>query len=363
MPALHPVESKLAATWPPQAWEDVTVLVAISGGADSVALLRAMAALKRGGAGGLGAAHLNHQLRGPDADADEAFVVELCRILDLPCETARVPIGRLAAESGDGLEAAARMVRYEFLRETAERLGARYVVTAHTADDQAETILHRIVRGTGLAGLAGMPRARVLSPACTLIRPLLGFRRAELLGYLEALDQPYRSDLSNDDRRFTRNRIRHELLPRLAADFNPGVVDAILRLGYMAREVQDLVAQLVDDLSEQCVVQPCAGELRINTRPLAGQPRYLVRELLVTAWRNAGWPLQAMGFTEWDLLAEMAVPSRVRATPESLRHADSGLDRPLPPTLMPDLPRKQVLPGNVTVERGEGELCLQRATR
>lgn len=339
MPDLHPIESRLAALWPSQAWEDVSVLVAISGGADSVALLRAIASLKRGGTGILYAAHLNHQLRGPESDADEAFVVELCCQLGIQCETARLPPERLSAASGDGLEAAARAVRYEFLRQTAERVGARYVVTAHTADDQAETILHRILRGTGLAGLAGMPRTRVLSPACTLIRPLLSCRRADLLGYLTDLHQPYRSDQSNDDRRFTRNRIRHELLPRLAADFNPGVVDALLRLGSMAREVQDVVASLVDDLSRQCVLQTTNREVRLSTRPLHGQPRYLVRELLIAVWREAGWPLQSMGFAEWDLLAEMALG---------------------PAAPSPGVPRKQVFPGNVTVESREGELLFSR---
>jgi tRNA(Ile)-lysidine synthase len=301
-----------------------------------------MAALKREGPGLLYAAHLNHQLRGTESDADEAFVVDLCRQLNIQCEASRVPPERLESNSGDGLEAAARAVRYEFLRQTAERVGARYVVTAHTADDQAETILHRILRGTGLAGLAGMPRARLLSPACTLIRPLLGFRRADLLGYLADLHQSYRSDLSNDDPRFTRNRIRHELLPKLAADFNPGVIDALLRLGTMAREVQDVVADLVDDLSRQCILQASNSEVRLNAHPLHGQPRYLVRELLVTVWRESGWPLQSMGFAEWDLLAEMATG---------------------PATQSPGVPRKQVFPGNVTVESREGELQLHRTER
>lgn len=353
MPPLHLVESRLTATWPPKAWEDVTVLLAVSGGADSVALLRAMATLKRRGPGRLYAAHLNHQLRGADSEADEAFVVHLCSTLKIHCEVGHVSADRLTAAPGDGLEAAARQVRYEFLRQTAERLGARYIVTAHTADDQAETILHRILRGTGLTGLAGMPRARVLSPACTLIRPLLGIRRTELLGYLADLRQPFRSDLSNDDRRFTRNRIRHELLPKLAADFNPNVVEALLRLGHMAGEVQELVTQLVDDLSQQCVTQPAADVIQINTRPLVQEPRYLIRELLIAAWRRAGWPLQAMGFAEWDLLAEMAVPSRGRATHQTLPHDTSDLEH-LPP-------QKQVFPGNVIAENREGEVYLQRA--
>ena len=168
----HPLELKLAAAWPPSDWADVTVLVAVSGGGDSVALLRAMTALETGGQGRICVAHLNHQLR-PDADEDERFVVELSRRLGVACEVERVAVDRLAAQAGDGLEAAARSARYRFLEQAAGRLGARFVATAHTADDQAETILHRIVRGTGVRGLAGMARVRPLGHA-TLIRPLAG---------------------------------------------------------------------------------------------------------------------------------------------------------------------------------------------
>jgi len=255
--ALHPIEAKLAAAWPPQTWQDVTVLLAVSGGADSVALLRAMTALHPGGEGRLAVAHFNHRLREDQSAADEAFVVDLCRQLGTPCEAGHGRPGELSGCGRDGLEAAARKARYEFLAATAARLGARYVVTAHTADDQAETILHRIIRGTGIGGLRGMARARLLrlpflerdqpeelseepvqwaefpSPGtATLIRPLLEIRRGELVDYLDDLAQPYRSDASNADVRFTRNRIRHELLPRLAEQFNSAVVDALLRLAH-----------------------------------------------------------------------------------------------------------------------------------
>ena len=209
---LHPLECELAAAWPPSDWTDVTVVVAVSGGCDSVALLRAVKAIWTGGAGRICAAHLNHQLR-PDADEDQQFVVELCRRLSVTCEVGQVAVDRLAAESGDGIEAAARKARYHFLEQTAGRLGARFVATAHTADDQAETILHRIIRGTGVRGLSGMagfgrwdtPRS---SGRCSV-------RRTELQSYLDAIGQPYRHDQSNADLRFTRNRIRHQTMPRL----------------------------------------------------------------------------------------------------------------------------------------------------
>ena len=341
MPPLHSLETKLATAWPPDAWQDVTVLLAVSGGPDSVALLRAMTTLKRGGAGRVLAAHVNHQLRAEQSDEDEAFVIGLCRQLNVPCEFHRAEIDRLTALAGDGLEAAAREIRYDFLRRAATRVGARYVVTAHTADDQAETILHRILRGTGIAGLSGISRARPLGPV-TLIRPLLAVRRAEILRYLGDLQQPYRVDSSNDDTRLTRNRLRHELLPDLADRFNPAVVEALLRLGHLAGEAQAVVDGIVEGLLEECVGERGAERVRVNLGPLAGRPRYVVRELLMAVWRSQGWPLQAMGFAQWDLLAEMAA---------------GGEEGPS------SVPRKQVFPGSVLAEVSQEALCLERSDR
>jgi len=339
MSAAHSLVRRLAAAWPPTAWQDVTVLLGISGGSDSVALLRAMTTLKQSGQGRLVAAHLNHQLRAEHSEADEAFVVDLCCRLGVPCEVRRAPVEQLAADSSDGLEAAARSARYEFLEQTAARLGARYVVTAHTADDQAETILHRIIRGTGIAGLAGIARARPLGPAATLIRPLLAFRRGELLDYLKDLGQPYRVDASNEDVQFTRNRIRHELLPELADRFNTGVVEALLRLGSLAGEVQTVVDRLVEDLVNRCVVEERSGPVRISVGPLVDQPRYVVRELLIAAWRSQDWPLQGMGYAQWDLLADMICACRENSTAS---------------------PRKQTFPGSVLAEAREHEVVLSR---
>jgi tRNA(Ile)-lysidine synthase len=303
-----PIPNRLAASWPPESWQDLTVLLAVSGGADSVALARALAAIRADGPGRLCVAHFNHRLRGAESAADEAFVVELCRRLGLHCEVGHAAAA-LADVAGATLEEAARDARYEFLREAAERLGARYVVTAHTADDQAETVLHRVIRGSGIAGLCGIGRTRPLGPAVTVIRPLLGVRRSDLLAYLQELDQPYRDDSSNADRQFTRNRLRHELLPRLAADFNPGVVNALLRLATLAGEVQAVVDAQVDALAARSVQEDGRGAVRIELSELTAEPRYVVRELLIVVWQRQGWPLQSMGFAEWEQLAEMAVPT------------------------------------------------------
>ena len=301
----HPLETKLAEAWPPSDWADVTVVAAVSGGCDSVALLRALSAISTGGQRRLCVAHLNHQLR-PEADEDERLVVDLCRRLGVTCEVGRAAVEQWAAASGDGLEAAARHARYDFLQQTAGRRGARFVVTAHTADDQAETILHRIIRGTGIRGLSGMARVRLLGHA-TLIRPLLDVRRTELQAYLDAIDQPYRHDPSNSDVRFTRNRIRHETMPQLCENYNAGVMEALLRLGILAGEAQDVVDGLVEELFARCVTIEGPHAARIALADLADRPRYMVRELLMALWRRQGWPLQAMGRRKWDELSTLAL--------------------------------------------------------
>ena len=177
MDAIASFEAKLLVAWPSESWKDVTLLVAVSGGADSVALLRGLLRVQASGAGGITAAHLHHGLRGAEADADQQFVVDLCQRLGIACRVGSA-CGATLAAGRDGLEAAARQARYEFLRSAAEEAGTRYVVTAHTADDQAETILHRILRGTGVAGLEGIARTRSLGPAATVLRPLLEVRHA-----------------------------------------------------------------------------------------------------------------------------------------------------------------------------------------
>ena len=314
-------ERQLGASWPAAEWCDTHVVLAVSGGADSVALLGAMAALKaaNGGAGQLYVAHLNHGLRGADADADAAWLAALCERWALPLEIGKADVASLAAEQGDGWEAAARTARYDFLRHTAERLGARFVATAHTSDDQVETVLQRIVRGTGLAGLAGIPSRRPLSHSAVLVRPMLALRRSDVLAYLTTIAQDYRTDASNADARFTRNRLRQELLPLLRERFNNDVDAALLRLATQADEAQQVLENLAAGIARECVVvefdpQPAAAtreprparRVRIDCGRLVEQPAIVVREVCKVAWREARWPLQSMGFHEWQLLASLA---------------------------------------------------------
>ena len=318
MPKLHEFEEKIAADWPPPDWQDNSLLLAVSGGPDSVAMLRALASLKRTGTGTLHAAHVHHGLRCEQADNDQRFVEQLCGSLNIPCHTQRVDVHHQSAVDGDGLEAAARRLRYRFLQQQAETLGARYVVTAHTADDQAETILHRIVRGTGLTGLAGIPRTRPLGPTVSLIRPILTTWRHDVLNYLAELNQAYREDISNRDTSFTRNRIRHDLLPGLAEQYNRHVRDALCRLGVLSREACRVIDTQVDPLWDRCVADAAADAVTIRTAPLAQVDRYLIRELLMRLWRRRDWPQQKMGFEQWELLAGLVQSPTALVTELSL---------------------------------------------
>ncbi len=301
------LEQQLAASWPVREWRDTHVVLGVSGGADSVALLRAMASLKEreGGQGQLFVAHLNHGLRGHAGDADEEWVKALCERLNVMFAAERMDVSAIAAEQGDGWEAAARSARYDFLRATAERVGARFVVTAHTASDQIETVLHRILRGTGIEGLAGMAKARPLTAGISLVRPMLEVKRDDVLEYLAKTGQEYRTDATNQDMRWTRNRLRHELLPQLRESFNAQIDTALIRLATQAGDAQRLVAGLAATIGEKCV-EANATQVRISCDALTGHPMIVVREVFKFAWRRASWPEQAMGFDEWQLLASLA---------------------------------------------------------
>jgi tRNA(Ile)-lysidine synthase len=210
---------------------EAPVMIALSGGPDSVALLYAMWRL-RGAAvrsGPLFAAHLNHRMRPGEADRDEAFVRGLCDQLgiELAVERAR------GLDSGGNIEERARQTRRDFLVRAADSFGVNYIALAHNRDDQAETVLMRLMRGSGVAGLAAIAPA---GPG-GIVRPLLDVSRDRILKYLEALGAVYVTDRTNSDRRFLRNRIRHELIPYLERDYAQGIGR---RLAAIASEMRAL---------------------------------------------------------------------------------------------------------------------------
>jgi tRNA(Ile)-lysidine synthase len=218
------------------------IVVAVSGGADSLCLADAAIAL----ADELNLqpilAHLNHGLRGAEADADEQFVTQFAMRRNVVVENEKIDVARLAREKNQSVEVAGREARYAFLARVAHRHGANIVVVAHHADDQAETVLLRLIRGTGIAGLRGMSAISRLpdAPDLILLRPLLRITRKEIERYCADLGLQPRHDSTNDALDHTRNRIRHELLPTLES-YNPGIRQVLARLADSAASDIELI--------------------------------------------------------------------------------------------------------------------------
>lgn len=224
-----------------------SLLVAVSGGADSLALLHALIQARESLQVHLHVATLNHGLRGQAAVEDAEYVQELCETWGVPVTIGFRDVAALAQAEGISIETAARQARYHFLAEVAQTVGAKAVVTAHHADDQAETILMHLLRGAGLQGLVGMSLESPLpySPHLRLIRPLLSVSRAEIEAYCQANGLIPRHDATNDDQNFLRNAIRLDLLPYLSR-YNPQIREALVRLADISAIEQDYLTQTIE---------------------------------------------------------------------------------------------------------------------
>jgi len=253
---------------------DDRVAVAVSGGPDSVALvwlLRELAPDLHFSLAGL--IHVNHLLRGVESDADEAFVRALAARLNLPCEVARVDVAARARAARRSIEATSRDVRYAVFEDAAARLGATRVATGHTEDDQAETVLLRLLRGAGARGVGGIRMQRGL-----YIRPLLECRRAELRRHLQALGESFREDASNFDRAIPRNRIRHDLLP-VIEDLAPAGVRALARFAELSADDEAYLEEEAIKLAGSSVLSDAAG-VQVKVGGLAGAPPALARRVV-----------------------------------------------------------------------------------
>jgi len=271
------------------------VAVAVSGGADSVALLCLLLELRAELGIVLSVAHVNHKLRGDDSNDDQQFVAELAERHELEIRTADAPIegGHRAGVSSrqSGIEAAARELRYSFFRQLAREGRVTKIATAHTLDDQAETVLLRIFRGTGIRGLSAIhPRIvfeeeeRVYGE---VVRPLLGFRRSAIREYLGECGQTWREDSSNRDVRFLRNRVRHRLLPMIAEEFGDAAIEHMSELAEIARAEEEHWAghseiRAVGEDKNEAVRSPSLRVQSLLALPLAAQRR------LLRQWLEAG---------------------------------------------------------------------------
>jgi|688.fasta_scaffold38781_3 tRNA(Ile)-lysidine synthase len=347
----------LESIWPHQRWRDLKVVVGVSGGADSVALVRLLHQLMQEAtnSGSLVVAHYNHCLRAQASDGDERFVRDLAEHLGLDCFVQRADDGHTFAMKGGvgssteseptekvlAAEVAAiatdseeqwRKERYDFFYRIACSTGARYVALAHHADDRVETVLHHILRGTGISGLAALKPFRNLGDEVVIARPLLHCSRASLLKFLKDMGQPFREDHSNSNNRFTRNKIRNQLLPYLSDLGFTQHAAAILRLADQAREMDDWFNRIVDNIYEQTVLCD-KGRVLLKVDQLTQQPQGVQRELMVRIWKKNAWPLRDMNAQSWKRVLEL------------LTYSDN-------------LPRTLHLPGTLEVTVAAGQLSI-----
>lgn len=313
-PAWDELHRSIADAWPTSRWIDVGVVVGCSGGADSVALLLVLDALRRTfrtGRGFLVVAHFHHGLRGNNADGDRDFTSNLADRLGLPAvsgsingDDARDPCVPPVRD-----EASLRARRYAFLASVAASRGARYVAVGHSADDNVETVLHQLLRGTGPAGACGMSTFRDLAGDLVLARPLLHTRRQTIRQALREIGQDWREDATNRDLAYRRNWIRRELIPGIEKRY-PHAGDAILRFVETQREwkavIEEDARQWLEAVRWRRTTDnrgETVATFHWDACRLRIPPRATVVRGLQLAWRDSGFPLGEMSAAHWRWLS------------------------------------------------------------
>ena len=337
------------------------VTVACSGGADSVALLQVLAELREDLGIVLSAGHFHHQIRGAEADADQKFVENLAAKLqvDFYCGAGNAP--QYAVKCKLSLETAARDLRHQWFADLVKQGKADKVATAHTLDDQAETVLMRILRGTGTRGLAGIAASQT---AKCLVRPLLTTSRREVEEYLKAKGQSWREDSSNLDLGHTRNRVRHTLLPLLEREFNPAIRQTLSDLAELARAEEDywdnelslLLSRLVHEgrptRSGRSASGDAQGILALDLSGLRGLPLAVRRQVIQRTALKFGVSLEFKHIQQLTHLTEHGKPGAKLALPEGLtanctaRELQFSRNTPQKPR---DYCYSLAIPGEVTV--------------
>ena len=281
-----------------------TLLVAVSGGPDSLSLLHVLHTQRDAlGLASLAAAHLDHGLRGKESAAEAVWVADWCAERSIPCIVGEVNVALLAKTRKCSKQEAARSARYDFLDAAGAAIGAHKIATAHTQDDQVETVLLNILRGTGLDGLRGIPAQRGL-----YVRPLLGVSRAAIEAYCHMHGLEPRRDPSNlTTDRYTRNRIRLDLLPQLTREYNPAVNSALLRLSEIAARDSDYLHIQAQDALSDATVEARHDWLALRRSALEALHPALLRAVLRTAITEVRGTAEGITHQHIERLAELAL--------------------------------------------------------
>ena len=271
------------------------ILLAVSGGADSTALLHTMCALKAAGvlSAELLCTHINHQLRGAEANDDEDFVIAQARELGLTATTRRVDVRSFAHKNRLSIETAARKLRFESLLDIAKAGDCRWIATAHQKNDNAETVLQRFARGTGFRGLGGIWPVRSFAGGIYFARPFLSVRRNEIIEYLKKHNLKWRTDHTNADYTYRRNFIRHRLMPALQQDCSSSIAEQLFELSQSAQRFYSLVGKRADKILAQ--LSDCKDEkIKLDLKAFQSEAEPVKVELVRRS-------LAAVGSGERDL--------------------------------------------------------------
>lgn len=254
---------------------DSKVLVALSGGGDSIALLHVMKKIGCEKGFLIEAAHVNHSLRGSESDGDEDLCVRTCKELKIPLRIERLRQGELY-EASSSVETSARERRISFLEISAGKINADKIATGHNIDDQAETVLQRIIRGTGPSGISGILPIR----SGLWIRPLLQAGREEIREYLRSGNIPFRDDSSNKETVYTRNKIRHTLIPLIAESFNPNIGNVLARLAELSRIQEDYLEEKTGEALCECLIHGDNYKILLDKKVFSGYHAFLKQNVI-----------------------------------------------------------------------------------
>jgi tRNA(Ile)-lysidine synthase len=288
------------------------MLLAVSGGADSMAMMHGLVEIGRQSPfGRVAVAHLNHGLRGEESDDDARFVEETCSSLGVHCVAERLVPGTLDADSRGSLEESARKARYEFFARTARSLNHHVVITAHHQQDQAETLVFNLLRGTGLRGLSGIPEVRELARGLHVVRPMLKLSPVVIRDFVRCRGIAFREDSSNSTSQFTRNQIRHVL------NSMPKEISGSLRVSLQTLSDQAVRTMTVIDEQSARILHRAVREegdhhVQLDCRELLRWPEPFVRHALILQWARKRWPRQQMNAAQWERLSAAALTGTPR---------------------------------------------------
>lgn len=281
------------------------VVVAVSGGPDSVALVYLLNKLKKKWQLYLHLAHLNHMIRKDEAERDSVFVENLAKRLNFPLTCESIKVEDFAKEEKLSLEEAARKVRYDFLLKVAKINCASKVALAHNQDDQAETVLMRFLRGSGISGLRGIPAKRQLGD-CLIIRPLLEVNRKQIMHFLKAKNISFRIDSSNLKNLYFRNRIRNQLLPSLEKDFNPNIREMLINFAENISADFDFLEEIGEAKFRNLRTSSSNAEVVIDIKKFSALHKALQKLVIRLAIKELKGDVRRIDYRHWKELEDLA---------------------------------------------------------